>query len=99
ITGESEKGIAARNAITAGSTWDGRTEKFPNSGITEIHQIIPPGRSLLTVYPEAQYHKTKSNIVLLQEPERIIEIAQMLDGANPEDTAIEHAKKMLKKGA
>ncbi|VTQ00831.1 Uncharacterised protein [Sphingobacterium daejeonense] len=28
--------------------------------------------------------------------ERVLEIAQMLSGANPEDTAIQHAKEMLK---
>jgi DNA repair protein RecN (Recombination protein N) len=47
------------------------------------------------VYKEDKDDKTRSNILLLNEEERVLEIAQMLSGANPGEAALQHAKELL----
>lgn len=99
IFDEIDTGISGEVALRVGELMEELSEKMQVISITHLPQIASQGKSHFKVYKEDEGDKTKSNIALLNHSERIMEIAQMLDGAKPEDTAIEHAKKMLKKGA
>ncbi|HLS37273.1 MAG TPA: hypothetical protein VK023_03295, partial [Sphingobacterium bovisgrunnientis] len=62
---------------------------------THLPQIASKGTSHFKVYKEDKNDKTRSNIVLMNADERIVEVAQMLSGANPGEAALAHAKNLL----
>ena len=96
IFDEIDTGISGEVALRVGELMEELAENMQVISITHLPQIASQGNSHFKVYKEDKGNKTKSNIVLMNEEERILEIAQMLSGANPEDTAIKHAKEMLK---
>ncbi len=96
IFDEIDTGISGEVALRVGELMEELSENMQVISITHLPQIASQGNSHFKVYKEDKGNKTKSNIVLMSEEERVLEIAQMLSGANPEDTAIQHAKEMLK---
>ena len=96
IFDETDTGISGEVALRVGELMEELSENMQVISITHLPQIASQGNSHFKVYKEDKGNKTKSNIVLMSEEERVLEIAQMLSGANPEDTAIQHAKEMLK---
>ena len=96
IFDEIDTGISGEVALRVGELMEEIAENMQVISITHLPQIASQGNSHFKVYKEDKGNKTKSNIVLMNEEERVLEIAQMLSGANPEDTAIQHAKEMLK---
>ncbi len=96
IFDEIDTGISGEVALRVGELMEELAENMQVISITHLPQIASQGNSHFRVYKEDKGNKTKSNIVLMNEEERVLEIAQMLSGANPEDTAIQHAKEMLK---
>jgi DNA repair protein RecN (Recombination protein N) len=96
IFDEIETGISGEVALRVGELMEELAENMQVISITHLPQIASQGNSHFKVYKEDKGNKTKSNIVLMNTEERVLEIAQMLSGANPEDTAIQHAKEMLK---
>ena len=96
IFDEIDTGISGEVALRVGELMEELADNMQVISITHLPQIASQGNSHFKVYKEDKGDKTKSNIVLMNEEERVLEIAQMLSGANPEDTAIQHAKEMLK---
>lgn len=96
IFDEIDTGISGEVALRVGELMEELADNMQVISITHLPQIASQGNSHFKVYKEDNGNKTKSNIVLMNEEERVLEIAQMLSGANPEDTAIQHAKEMLK---
>lgn len=96
IFDEIDTGISGEVALRVGELMEELAENMQVISITHLPQIASQGNSHFKVYKEDKGNKTKSNIVLMNEEDRVLEIAQMLSGANPEDTAIQHAKEMLK---
>jgi DNA repair protein RecN (Recombination protein N) len=96
IFDEIDTGISGEVALRVGELMEELAENMQVISITHLPQIASQGNSHFKVYKEDKGNKTKSNIVLMNTEERVLEIAQMLSGANPEDTAIQHAKEMLK---
>jgi DNA repair protein RecN (Recombination protein N) len=96
IFDEIDTGISGEAALRVGELMEELAENMQVISITHLPQIASQGNSHFKVYKEDKGNKTKSNIVLMNTEERVLEIAQMLSGANPEDTAIQHAKEMLK---
>lgn len=96
IFDEIDTGISGEVALRVGELMEELAENMQVISITHLPQIASQGNSHFKVYKEDKGNKTKSNIVLMNNEERVLEIAQMLSGANPEDTAIQHAKEMLK---
>ena len=96
IFDEIDTGISGEVALRVGELMEELAENMQVISITHLPQIASQGNSHFKVYKEDKGAKTKSNIVLMDEQERILEIAQMLSGAKPEETAIQHAKEMLK---
>ena len=63
--------------------------------ITHAPQIAAKGDSHFKVYKEDINEQTQTNLVKLNEEERIVEIAQMLGGREVSNSAIAHAKQLL----
>ena len=64
--------------------------------ITHLPQIAALGTTHYKVYKEESQQGTISRMQLLQEEERVQEIAQMLSGSNVTEAAVVHAKELLK---
>lgn len=63
--------------------------------ITHLPQIAAKGHSHFKVYKEDVDEVTQTNLVKLNHDQRVVEIAQMLGGANMSSSAIAHAKELL----
>lgn len=63
--------------------------------ITHLPQIAAKGENHYKVFKEDIGTKTTTNLKLLTQDERIVEIAEMLSGKAISDTAITHAKELL----
>ena len=63
--------------------------------ITHLPQIAAKGNSQYKVYKEDIKNVTTTQLRVLSEEERILEIAQMIEGKNVTDTALTHAKTLL----
>ncbi len=63
--------------------------------ITHLPQIAAKGNHHYKVFKEEIKGKISSNIKLLDENERIVELAEMLGGKSLSDSAIAHAKQLL----
>jgi len=63
--------------------------------ITHLPQIAAKGDQHYKVYKEEKEDIIQSNIKLLNQKERIEEIAEMLSGKNISDSALAHAKQLL----
>jgi len=63
--------------------------------ITHLPQIAAKGNQHYKVYKEEVNNSTITNLKLLSEDERIVEIAEMLSGKNISDSALTHAKELL----
>ena len=96
IFDEIDTGISGEVALRVGEIMEQLAEHMQVISITHLPQIASQGTAHFKVYKEDLGEKTKSNIVLLKKEQRVLEIAQMLSGANPEATAIKHAEEMLK---
>jgi len=96
IFDEIDTGISGEVALRVGELMEELAENMQVISITHLPQIASQGDSHFKVYKEDKGEKTKSNIVLMDKEERVMEIAQMLSGANPEATAVQHAREMLK---
>ncbi|MEY2923231.1 MAG: hypothetical protein RL108_1857, partial [Bacteroidota bacterium] len=63
--------------------------------ITHLPQIAAKGNAHFKVFKSTIGDDTQSELKLLNDEERIIEIAQMLSGAVVSDSALNHAKSLL----
>lgn len=63
--------------------------------ITHLPQIAAKGFAHFFVYKDESEAQTASNIRLLNQEERLEEIAQMIGGANASETAIQSAKELM----
>ncbi|MBQ5605973.1 MAG: DNA repair protein RecN [Prevotella sp.] len=64
--------------------------------ITHLPQIAARGKTHYKVYKEDTPEETVSRMVMLNDDERVSEIAQMLSGADITEAAISNAKELLK---
>ncbi|MBD1429059.1 DNA repair protein RecN [Sphingobacterium litopenaei] len=95
IFDEIDTGISGEVALRVGEVMQGLAINMQVLAITHLPQIASKGTSHFKVYKEDKENKTRSNIVLMNEDERVMEIAQMLSGANPGEAALAHAKNLL----
>ena len=63
--------------------------------ITHLPQIAAKGQVQYKVYKEAVLGSTQTQLKQLSAAERIVEIAEMLSGKDPAESAINHAKALL----
>ncbi len=63
--------------------------------ITHLPQIAAKGNSHYKVFKEVNKETTITNLKLLNDNERIVEIAEMLSGKDISESALTHAKELL----
>lgn len=95
IFDEIDTGISGEVALRVGEVMAGLADDMQVIAISHLPQIASKGKAHFKVYKEDLGDKTQSNIQLLNEEQRIVEIAQMLSGAKPGEAALQHAKDLL----
>ncbi|HSZ25130.1 MAG TPA: hypothetical protein VK766_05405, partial [Cytophagaceae bacterium] len=95
IFDEIDTGISGEVAIKVGKMIKQMSSNHQVISISHLPQIAAQGKSHYYVYKDNSSEKTISKMKLLTEEERIKEIAQMIGGSKPSETAIQNAKEML----
>jgi len=96
IFDEIEAGISGEVARKMGIILKGMSGKHQLINITHSPQIAAKADFHYFVYKKVKDKKTKTNIRLLNNEERIIEIAKILSGDPPTQAALENAKELIK---
>ncbi|TCN59730.1 DNA repair protein RecN [Flavobacterium circumlabens] len=95
IFDEIDTGVSGEIAIRMGEIMKEMSATMQIFAITHLPQIAAKGDSHFKVFKSTVDEDTQSELKLLTQEERIIEIAQMLSGANISDSALNHAKELL----
>lgn len=95
IFDEIDTGVSGEIAIRMGEIMKEMSTKMQIFAITHLPQIAAKGDSHFKVFKSTINDDTQSELKLLSQNERVIEIAQMLSGANISDSALNHAKQLL----
>lgn len=95
IFDEIDTGISGEVALKVGQIMERLADHMQVLAITHLPQIASKGNAHFKVYKKDEGEKTVSNIVLLQHEQRITEVAQMLSGANPGESALQHARELI----
>ncbi|MGO1244806.1 MAG: DNA repair protein RecN [Sphingobacterium sp.] len=96
IFDEIDTGISGEVALKVGEIMERLADSMQVMAITHLPQIASKGNAHFKVYKQDEGEKTKSNISLLGKSERVLEIAQMLSGANPGESALKHARDLIR---
>lgn len=95
IFDEIDTGISGEVAIKVGKMMKQMAKSHQVISISHLPQIAAQGKAHYYVYKDNSSDKTISKMKLLSEEERVKEIAQMIGGSKPSETAIQSAKEML----
>src|SRR5690606_16400566 len=95
IFDEIDTGLSGEVALRGGEVMHDLANNMQELAINHSPQIASKGTSQFKVYIEDKNDITRSNIVLMNADERLVEVAQMLSGANPGEAALAHAKNLL----
>jgi DNA repair protein RecN (Recombination protein N) len=95
IFDEIDTGISGEVAIKVGKMLTEMSSKLQVIAITHLHQIAGKGQTHFYVYKDNSDTKTVSLMRKLDAEERIVEVAKMIGGQNPSESAIRSAIEML----
>jgi len=95
IFDEIDTGVSGEIAIRMGEIMKEMSAAMQIFAITHLPQIAAKGDSHFKVFKSTVDNDTQSELKLLSQEERIVEIAQMLSGANISNSALNHAKELL----
>jgi DNA repair protein RecN (Recombination protein N) len=95
IFDEIDTGISGEVANKVGRIMQEMGQNMQVITITHLHQIAGKGDAHFYVYKDNSANKTVSTIKKLTQDERIIEIAKMIGGENPSESAIQSAIELL----
>jgi len=95
IFDEIDTGVSGEIAIRMGEIMKEMSEGMQIFAITHLPQIAAKGTAHFKVSKSTIGEDTQSELKLLSDTERVIEIAQMLSGAVVSDSALNHAKALL----
>ena len=95
IFDEIDTGVSGEIAIRMGEIMKEMSNNMQIFAITHLPQIAAKGDSHFKVFKSTVGDDTQSELKLLSQDERVIEIAQMLSGAVVSDSALNHAKALL----
>ena len=95
IFDEIDTGVSGEIAIRMGEIMKEMSQTMQIFAITHLPQIAAKGNAHFKVFKSTVGEDTQSELQLLNEEERVIEIAQMLSGAVVSDSALNHAKSLL----
>ena len=95
IFDEIDTGVSGEIAIRMGEIMKEMSQTMQIFAITHLPQIAAKGNAHFKVFKSTIGEDTQSELQLLNEEERVIEIAQMLSGVVVSDSALNHAKSLL----
>ncbi len=95
IFDEIDTGVSGEIALKMAEIMKKMSDKMQVFAITHLPQIASKGNQHYKVFKITQNNDTISEIKLLTEEERVVEIAEMLSGKNISESAIIHAKALL----
>ena len=95
IFDEIDTGVSGEIAHKMGEILKGMSSNMQVFAITHLPQIAGKGKEHIKVYKVIKENQTLSELKLLKQEERVLEIAQMLSGSNVTETALKHAKELL----
>ncbi|AMA48583.1 MULTISPECIES: DNA repair protein RecN [Flavobacterium] len=95
IFDEIDTGVSGEVAQKMANIMQQMSHKMQVFAITHLPQIASKGQQHYKVFKSDRVDVTISELKLLSQEERIIEIAEMLSGKNISDSAIAHAKALL----
>lgn len=95
IFDEIDTGISGEVALQVADIMRRLASRMQVIAITHLPQIAAKGTTHFKVYKAESAEKTATQLVKLQPKDRVLELAQMLSGANPGQTALQHAAELL----
>lgn len=95
IFDEIDTGISGEIANNMAEIMKQMSNQMQIFAITHLPQIASKGKAHYKVFKTIKENTTVSEIILLNGNERILEIAEMLSGKNPSESALTHAKALL----
>ena len=95
IFDEIDTGVSGEVANKVGQVMEKMSEHLQVITITHLPQIASKGQSHYFVYKDDEGSITKTCIKQLNEPERVLEIAKMLSGDKPGESALQNARELL----
>ena len=95
IFDEIDTGVSGEIAIKMGEIMKEMSVEMQIFAITHLPQIAAKGNAHFKVFKSTVGEDTQSELKLLSDEERIVEIAQMLSGTVVSDSALNHAKALL----
>jgi DNA repair protein RecN (Recombination protein N) len=96
IFDEIDTGVSGEVANKVGQIMERLAGNLQVITITHLPQIASKGSSHYFVYKDNEAEVTYTRMKQLTEPERVIEIAKMLSGDNPGESAMQNARELLK---
>lgn len=95
IFDEIDTGVSGEIALKMAEIMKKMSNKMQVFAITHLPQIASKGNQHYKVFKVTNNNDTISEIKLLNEDERVVEIAEMLSGKDISESAINHAKALL----
>ncbi|OJJ16592.1 DNA repair protein RecN [marine bacterium AO1-C] len=95
IFDEIDTGISGEIALKMGNMFKEMAHRHQIIAISHLHQIAAKGNHHYFVYKDHSAERSVSRIRQLNDDERIQEIAQMISGSTPSESAILSAKELL----
>lgn len=95
IFDEIDTGVSGEIANKIGEIMKNMSQNMQVFSITHLPQIASKGHQHYKVFKSSQGESTISELKLLSQEERILEIAEMLSGKDISDSALNHAKALL----
>lgn len=95
IFDEIDTGVSGEIAVRMGEIMKEMSQTMQIFAITHLPQIAAKGNAHFKVFKSTIGEDTQSELQLLNEEERVVEIAQMLSGTVISDSALNHAKSLL----
>jgi DNA repair protein RecN (Recombination protein N) len=96
IFDEIDTGVSGEIANSMGEIMKEMSKEMQIFAITHLPQIAAKGVAHYKVSKETINNDTQSELKLLSDEERVVEIAQMLSGTVVSESALNHAKALLK---
>jgi len=96
IFDEIDTGVSGEVANKVGQVMERLSQNLQVITITHLPQIASKGQSHYFVYKDNDTATTYTRIKQLDETERVLEIAKMLSGDNPGESALQNARELLK---
>ena len=95
IFDEIDTGVSGEIAIRMGEIMKEMSQEMQVFAITHLPQIAAKGNAHFKVFKSTVGEDTQSELKLLSNDERVVEVAQMLSGTIVSDSALNHAKALL----